>query len=147
MGFLVDSRTDRFLSACHGSSCFGPCVDGEKESSDPLHPKNATKILVNFLGPLALAAASEEAFSAGRRMGAEHELVLLSSAEGAGFPVKFAAHRSDSSNLFMHRASGERGKSAVLIRRVGLYWRMTEACSTIPSKWDGENTVEEGGAR
>lgn len=118
-----------------------------KERSHSLHPKNATKILVNFLGPLALAAASKETFSAGGRMGAEHELVLLSSAEGAGFPVKFAAHRSDSSNLFMHRASGERGKSAGSIRRVGMRWQVTGACSTIPSKWDGGNTVEEGIAR
>ncbi len=81
-------------------------VDGERESSDPLHPKNAAKLCVNFLGPLALAASGVEAFSAGARMGPEHELVLLSSAEGAGFPMKFAAHRSDFSDLFMHRASG-----------------------------------------
>lgn len=111
-------------------------------ASYPLHPEDAAKVFVHFFGPLALAAASEEAFSAWCAMSAKYELILLSSAEGAGFPMKFAAHRSDSSDLFMHRASIEKGElAAPIYRRVGVPYDAARACSTIPSKWDMENTV------
>ena len=59
--------------------------------------------------------------------------------------MKFSAHGSDSSDLFMHGASGERGESfGGACRGIGAGFVMTRACSTIPSKRDAENTVEEG---
>lgn len=72
-------------------------------------------------------------------------MVLVSSTERAGLAMKFSAHGSDSSDLFMHSASGERGESfGGACRGTGAGFVMTRACSTIPTKWDAENTVEEG---
>ena len=68
----------------------------------------------------------------------------MSSAEGTGFPMKFSAHRSDSSDLFMHSASDEGVSERGEPPAVGSHFVVIRACSTIPSKRDGENTVEEG---
>ena len=68
----------------------------------------------------------------------------MSSAEGTGFPMKFSPHRSDSSDLFVHSASDEGVSERGEPPAVGSHFVVIRACSTIPSKWDGENTVEEG---
>lgn len=104
----MGSFVRNFLRAGHGPS---RCrVGGETDVSWLLHPKDTAKILVKFLGSLALTAASEEAFGARGGLGAEHKLILVSSTEGAGFSMKFSAHRSDFSDLFMHSASAEKGE-------------------------------------
>ncbi len=74
----------------------------------PLHPQDATKIFINFFGSVALAAASEKAVGSRERVCPEYKLILLSSTKRAGLPVKFSAHGPDSSNLFVHKTSGER---------------------------------------
>ena len=118
---------------------------GKIDALGLLHPKDPPKLFVEFLGSLTLTAAGEEAFGPRRVLSTEHQLIFTSSAEGTGFTVQFSAHRSDSSNLFMHSASGEWGESCVRNgRRMGLGFVTTRAWSTIPSKWDAENTVEEG---
>jgi len=76
-----------------------------------LHPQDAAEVFINFFGSLALAAASEEAIRRRERVGSKHQLILPSSAKGTGLPVKFSAHRSDPSNLFVHKTSGEMGRN------------------------------------
>jgi hypothetical protein len=73
-----------------------------------LHPENATEFVVEFFGTLTFAAPSEETFGAGRSMRTKEQLVFVSSAKGAGFAMKFAAHRSNFTDLFVHGFSAER---------------------------------------
>ena len=72
-----------------------------------LHPQDAAEVFVDFFGSLTLTAASEKAIGRRECVGAKDQLVLLSSAKGASLPVKFSTHGSDSSDLFVHKTSGE----------------------------------------
>lgn len=72
-----------------------------------LHPEDAAEVFVDFLGSLALAAASKKTVGGRECVGAEYKLILLTSAKRAGFSVKFSADGSDSANLFVHNASGD----------------------------------------
>jgi len=72
-----------------------------------LHPQDAAEVFVDFFGSLTLTAASEKAIGRRECVGAKDQLVLLSSAKGTRLPVKFSTHGSDSSNLFVHKTSGE----------------------------------------
>jgi hypothetical protein len=51
------------------------------------HPQYSTEILIESAGTLALRAAGEESFSLRLDVSAKHELILMASAEGAGFAV------------------------------------------------------------
>lgn len=113
----------------------------------PLHPQDAAKVLINFFGSLALAAASEEAVGSRECVCAEYKLIFLPSTKWASLPVKFSAHGPDSSNLFVHKTSGEwESHCGDPAGDFGAVCVMTRVCSTIPSKEEGENTVEEGRA-
>ncbi len=91
-----------------------------------LHPENATELLVEFFGTLTLAAPSEETFGAGRSMRTKQQLVFVSSAEGAGFAMKFSAHRSNSTDLFVHGFSAER------VGCLGIHSRVGSPCVVVP---------------
>ena len=91
-----------------------------------LHPENATELLVEFFGTLTLAAPSEETFGAGRSMRTKQQLVFVSSAEGAGFAMKFSAHRSNSTDLFVHSFSAER------VGCLGIHSRVGSPCVVVP---------------
>jgi hypothetical protein len=84
-----------------------------------LHPKNATQLLIELFGTLTLAAPSEETFGAGRSVRTKQQLVFVSSAEGAGFAMKFSAHRSNPTDLFVHGFSAERVGCVRIHSRVG----------------------------
>ena len=97
-----------FVSAGHKSCTSDMMIGGLAQGVVLLHPQNAAEVFVNVLGSLALAATNEKAVGRMERVGSKHKLILLTSAKRARFPVKFSAHGSDSSNLFVHKTSGER---------------------------------------
>jgi hypothetical protein len=51
------------------------------------HPEYLTEVLIKSTRTLALRAAGEEFFSLWLYVSAKHELILMASAEGAGFAV------------------------------------------------------------
>jgi hypothetical protein len=51
------------------------------------HPEYSTEILIESARTLALRTAGEESFSLRLYVPAKHELILMASAEGAGFAV------------------------------------------------------------
>jgi len=52
-----------------------------------LHPEYTDEVLFESARTLALGAAGEEPFSARRHVSAKHELIFMTSADGAGFAV------------------------------------------------------------
>lgn len=52
-----------------------------------LHPEYSTEVFFKSARTLALRTAGEESFTARRHVPAKHELILMTSAEGAGFAV------------------------------------------------------------
>ena len=70
-----------------------------------LHPEYSAEVFFESARTLALRTAGEESFSVRRDVPAKHELVLMPSAEGAGFSVQFPANSPDFPNLFVHRLS------------------------------------------
>ena len=52
-----------------------------------LHPEYAAEVLFESARTLALRTAGEESFSARQHVPKKHELILMTSAEGADFAV------------------------------------------------------------
>jgi hypothetical protein len=68
-----------------------------------LHPEYSAEVFFESARTLTLRTAGKESFSARRDVPAKHELILMTSAEGAGFAVEFPANSPDFPNLFVHR--------------------------------------------
>jgi hypothetical protein len=51
------------------------------------HPEYSTEVFIESARTLALRTAGEESFSLWLHIPAKHELILMASAEGAGFAV------------------------------------------------------------
>lgn len=60
------------------------CCDDEEMLS---HPEYLAKVFIESTRSLALRTAGEEPFSLRLHIPAKHELILMASAEGAGFAV------------------------------------------------------------
>ena len=68
-----------------------------------LHPEYSTEFFFKSTRTLALRAAGEESASVRLHVPSQHELILMTSAERAGFAVEFPADSPDFPNLFVHR--------------------------------------------
>jgi hypothetical protein len=67
------------------------------------HPQYFPKVVIEAPRPMTLAAASEEPRAFGRAGCSEDELVLMSSAEGAGLSTNLPPNGSDLADLLVHR--------------------------------------------
>ena len=61
------------------------CVEVLKKSD--LHPEYSAEVLVESARTLALRTAGKESLIMRRHVPSKHELILMTSAEGAGFAV------------------------------------------------------------
>ena len=101
-----------------------------------LHPEYSAEVFFESARTLTLRTTGEESFSARRKVPAKHELVLMPSAEGAGFAVELPANSPDFPNLFVHRLS----LHDTIPMRVAVTGHILEHLRIF------ENTVEVGGA-
>jgi hypothetical protein len=70
-----------------------------------LHPEYLTEVFIEPARTLALRTAGEESASFRLHVSTKNQLILMASAEGTGFTVKFTTNGPDlPDHLFVHRS-------------------------------------------